>query len=110
MTNFAFTVEAIIQMLKFENYSIEILKKYIPIIEKSPLCVNDVSTGSFFMWHKGVNLAFCLTEDGSFISKQDVRQHAAACRSQQNAENDPCGDADGPLVDVPQHSQNTHDA
>ena len=26
------------------------------------------------------------------------------------AENDPCGDADGPLVDVPQHSQNTLDA
>lgn len=69
--------EAIIQMLKFENYSIETLKKYIPIIEKSPFSVNDVSTGSFFMWHKGVNLAFCLTEDGSFISKQEVSGEVA---------------------------------
>ena len=64
-------------MLKFENYSIETLKKYIPVIEKSPLNVNDVSTGSFFMWHEGVNLAFCTTEDGSFVSRQDVSGEVA---------------------------------
>ncbi len=64
-------------MLKFEKYSLETLKKYIPIIEKSPLKVNDVSTGSFFMWHENVNLAFCLTADGSFVSRQDVSGETA---------------------------------
>lgn len=59
-------------MLKFEKYSVETLLKYKPYIDKSPLRVNDVSVGSFFMWNKGVNLAFCLTMSGAFISRQDV--------------------------------------
>lgn len=58
-------------MLTFDKYSIDNLKKYGDKIDLSPYNVNDVSKGSFFMWHKGVNLAFCETE-GSFISMQDI--------------------------------------
>lgn len=58
-------------MLTFDKYSIDNLKKYADKIDLSPYNVNDVSKGSFFMWHKGVNLAFCETE-GSFISMQDI--------------------------------------
>ena len=58
-------------MLTFDKYSLDNLKKYADKIDLSPYNVNDVSKGSFFMWHKGVNLAFCETE-GSFISMQDI--------------------------------------
>lgn len=59
-------------MLNFENYSKDVLLKYKQHIDKSPLRVNDVSVGSFFMWNDGVNLAFAITSSGSFVTRQDV--------------------------------------
>lgn len=58
-------------MLKFENYTIENLKKYSPYIKKCPFNVNDVSVGSFFMWNGGVNLKFAEC-GGAFVSVQDI--------------------------------------
>ena len=58
-------------MLKFENYSKETLKKYSPAIKNCPYNVNDVTVGSFFMWHEGVNLQLC-EFNGSFITVQDI--------------------------------------
>ena len=58
-------------MMNFENYTPENLKKYSPYIKKCPFNVNDISLGSFFMWHNGVNLKFAL-HGGSFVSMQDI--------------------------------------
>ena len=59
------------EMLKFENYTPENLKKYAPYIKNCPYNVNDVSVGSFFMWNGGVNLKFAV-HNGAFISVQDI--------------------------------------
>lgn len=58
-------------MLQFENYTKENLKKLQSEIKNCPYNVNDISTGSFFMWNDGVNLQFAIYR-GMFISAQDI--------------------------------------
>lgn len=57
--------------MQFEKYTKETLIKYRSAIKNCPYNVNDVTTGSFFMWNSGVDVRFCI-ENGMFFSQQDI--------------------------------------
>ena len=48
-----------------------LLIKYRSAIKNCPYNVNDITTGSFFMWNSGVDVRFCM-ESGMFFSQQDI--------------------------------------
>lgn len=55
----------------FQEYSKENLLKVAPLIAKSDMLCNDVSVGSFLLWHKGVDLAFAV-ENETLIVRQNI--------------------------------------
>ena len=57
--------------MQFEKYTKETLIKYRSAIKNCPYNVNDITTGSFFMWNSGVDVRFCI-ESGMFFSQQDI--------------------------------------
>lgn len=56
-------------MLEFKNYSFENLKEVAKYIKQSPYLCNDISLGTFFMWHSSFNLQFCVFNN-TFIVKE----------------------------------------
>lgn len=58
-------------MLHFIEYSYENLKTYASVIRQSPYLCNDISVGSFFIWHQGLHLEFAVY-NSTFIAKLDL--------------------------------------
>ncbi len=63
-------------MLIFEDYTLDNLKKYMPLIKQSPYLCNDISLGSLLMWNKGIHLQFASLND-TLIIKQDIGDEPA---------------------------------
>ena len=54
-------------MFEFTDYSYEELLRTAPLIRRSPFIANDISLGSFLMWHKLHNLKFAVINN-TFLS------------------------------------------
>ena len=63
-------------MLEFVNYSLKQLKQYASMIQESPFLCNDISLGSFLIWHPGQNLQFA-TYHNTFIVKMNIGDEPA---------------------------------
>lgn len=63
-------------MLEFVNYSLKQLKQYASMIQESPFLCNDISLGSFLIWHPGQNLKFA-TYHNTFIVKMNIGDEPA---------------------------------
>lgn len=55
-------------MLSFEPFSIERLKRALPIIKNNPSLCSDISAGFIFMWHKGADVRFCVWNNTLVVS------------------------------------------
>ncbi len=58
-------------MLHFEPFSIAVLKRVLPYIQKNPLPGSDLSAGSLFMRRSGEDVRYCIWKD-TFVLQQDI--------------------------------------